>query len=130
VPTRLPVLLAVLALALALPAAGLAQDNPFGPIPQAPPEQPAPAPAPTDPAEDGLSDSQQLLIGLAGVVVLGAIAFAIVRDAKSAAPADDRRPSLDDPADRAKGSRTPPKRRVKQSRARAKVARQARKRNR
>jgi hypothetical protein len=127
---RLLVLLAVCSLALAVPAAAVAQDNPFGPIPQAPPEQPPPAPESGDPNQDGLSDWQQLLIGVAAVALLGGIAWAIVRDARAAAPADDRRTSLDDPADRPKGSRTPPKRRVKQNRAKAKVARQARKRNR
>ena len=127
---RLLVLLAVCSLSLALPAAGLAQDNPFGPIPQAPPEQPPPVQAPDDPNEDGLKDWQQLLIGAAGIVLLGGIAWAILRDARQAAPADDRRRSLDDPVDKPKGSRTPPTRRVKQNRAKAKTARQARKRNR
>ena len=127
---RLLVLLAVCSLSLAVPAAGLAQDNPFGPIPQAPPEQPRPVQGPGDPNEDGLKDWQQLLIGAAGIVLLGGIAWAILRDAKQAAPADDRRRSLDDPVDKPKGSRTPPTRRVKQNRAKAKTARQARKRNR
>jgi hypothetical protein len=78
---------------------------------------------PGDPNEDGLKDWQQLLIGAAGIVLLGGIAWAILRDAKQAAPADDRRRSLDDPVDKPKGSRTPPTRRVKQNRAKAKTAR-------
>lgn len=127
---RLLVLVAVCSLSLALPLAAVAQDNPFGPIPQTPPEQPAPVQDPTDPTGDGLSDWQQLLIGAAAVVLLGGIAYAIIRDARNAAPADDRRRSLDDPLDKPKGSRTPPTRRVKQNRAKAKTARKARKRNR
>ena len=56
------------------------------------------------------------------------IAWAIVRDARQSAPVTARDTFESD--ERPKGSRTPPKRRVKQGRQRAKRARQARKRNR
>ena len=116
---------------LAWPAAAVAQGSPFGPIPQTPPEQaPAPAPTNTDPADDGLSERQQLLIGLASVALIAGIAWAILRDAKSAAPAETRGPLGEETGEKVRGTRTPPKRRVKQNRAKAKTARQARKRNR
>ena len=129
---RLTVLL-VLLLALAPPVAAQAQDNPFGPIPQAPQEPPPQVqPELESDADEGLSDWQQLLIGAAAVLLLGGIAFAILRDARQAAPADERpgpRP-LDEAGERTKGTRPPPKQRVTKNRAKAKTARQARKRNR
>ena len=114
------------------PAVGVAvaQQDPFGPIPQAPPQQ-APqttSNAQTDSSNDGLSRRQELLIGAAGIVLLVGIGWAIVRDAREAAPVDAGHP-LDDP-DRPKGSRRPPQQRIRHNRARAKAARQARKRNR
>lgn len=107
-------------------APALAQD-PFGPIPQAPPEQPAPAPVAQD-DDDGLNGTQELLIGLAGLVLLVGIGWAIVRDARSAAPVDADHPV--DEADRPRGSVRPPQQRVKANRAKAKAAKRARKRNR
>jgi hypothetical protein len=121
-------LLLMLCAALATPAPAAAQQSPFGPIPQAPPE-PAPAPAPAD-EDEGLSDTQQLLIGLAGLVLVGGIAFAILRDARRAAPQGESHSALDSEGRHVKGTRKPPKQRVEQSRAKAKTARQARKRNR
>jgi hypothetical protein len=129
-PARL--LLAVLLAAALLPsAAALAQQDPFAPIPQPAPEQP-PAPTPTtnQDDDDGLSSTQQLLIGVAGIVLVTGIGWAIVRDARRAAPADERRDDPLHPGTRTKGSRTPPSARVKTQRARAKAARRARKRNR
>ena len=117
--------LTAVVLAWASPGVALAQD-PFGPIPQAPPDQPEPPPAPAE--DEGLNRTQELLIGAAGLVLLFGIGYAIVRDARSAAPVDRDHPV--DESDRPKGSRTPPKRRVQQGRAKAKAARQARKRNR
>ena len=128
-----PALLLVLAALLLLPAGAAAQDNPFGPIPQAPPEQPAPAqPELEADADEGLSDLQQLLIGLAAVALLGGISYAILRDARQAAPSGDRAGPgpLDEEGQRTKGTRPTPKQRVKKNRAKAKTARQARKRNR
>ena len=118
-------LLLTLVLACALPALAAAQ-NPFGPIPPTPQEEPPPPPPPDD--DEGLNRTQELLIGAAGLVLLLGIGWAIVRDARTAAPVDRDHP-MDDP-DRPKGSRKPPQRRVQQGRAKAKAARQARKRNR
>lgn len=121
---RLSCLFALCA-ALAAPVAS-AQD-PFGPVPQAPQPEPTPAPPPED-EDEGLNRTQELLIGGAGLVLLFGIGWAIVRDARSAAPVDSEHPLAD--GDRPKGSRKPPARRVKQGRAKAKAARQARKKNR
>jgi hypothetical protein len=125
------VVLLLLCAPLALAPVAAAQDDPFGPVPQAPaPQQPAPAPAP-DPGDDGLGDTEQLLIGLAGIVLVAGIAYAILRDARRRAPETTTAPRpLDSEGRPVKGSRTPPDQRTKQNRAKAKVARQARKRNR
>ena len=130
--SRITVLACVLL--LALPAAALAQNNPFSPIPPAPPQQTAP---PQDDSDDGtalgedegLSRRQQLLIGLAGAVLLGGIAIAILRDARRSAPVEHHRRE-DEGGTRSRGTRTPKERRVSQGRARAKAARRARRKNR
>ena len=138
-PARLTSLiaLALVAAALLAPTAAFAQGSPFTPLPQ-----PAPQPVPTvvaadDDEDDGLNRTQEILIGLAGVVLLGGIAWAIVRDARTNAPVDDPRRDpvlrggLDDTEEsRRAGSRTPKQQRVKSNRSKAKAARQARKRNR
>ena len=119
------------AAALALTAPAHAQNSPFTPIPQAPPQQTVPAQtgAQSDPAADeGLSRTQQLLIGVAGFVLLVGIGLAIVRDARQAAPAGEH-DSLET-GESAKGSRRPKRKRVAQGRARAKRAKQARRKNR
>ena len=125
-------MLLLLCAPLALAPAAAAQDNPFGPVPQAPaPQQPAPAQAPDPQQDDGLGDTEQLLIGLAGIVLVSGIAYAILRDARRRAPeTTTTHQALDSDGRPVKGSRTPPNQRVKQNRAKAKVARQARKRNR
>ena len=114
-------------LALAAPGAALAQGGgAFQPIPPAPPEQPATvAPEEGNDDDDGLSDTQQLLIGLSGFVLLFGIGWAIVRDARSTAPADSRSAPGDEP--QRKGSQKPAGVRHRQSRSKAKAARQARK---
>src|SRR5215213_7278951 len=80
-------------LALAAPAAAFAQGGgAFDPIPPAPGPQPVTEP-PQDSRndrDDGLSSTQQLLIGLSGFVLLFGIGWAIVRDARSAAPVETR----------------------------------------
>jgi hypothetical protein len=125
---RLLCLLAACAALIGAAGASVAAaQDPFGPVPQAPPQAPAPAPAPEQ-QDEGLNRTQELLIGGAGLVLLFGIGWAIVRDARSAAPVDDEHP-LEDP-DRPKGSRKPSAKRVKQGRAKAKAARQARKKNR
>ena len=126
--TALAVLLALLA-----PAGALAQDNPFGPIPQAPPQQTAPpedenADNPFE-EDEGLSDRQQLLIVLAGGIFVVGIAWFILRDARRTAPVVERR-SAEEGGTASKGTRPPKKQRVSQQRARAKQARRARKKNR
>ena len=71
---------------------------------------------------------QQMLIGVGGLVLLFGIAYGIVRDARSAAPAEPRGatyPGGEGP--QPKGSRTPARVRHQQSRAKAKAARRARK---
>jgi len=116
--------------ALLAPAAAIAQENPFGPIPQPAPQQTQAPVADEDPTnDDGLSSTQQILIFLAAIILLGGIAWAILRDAKEAAPADSHAPLTAD-GERIKGTRAPPKQRVKKGRSKAKAARQARKRNR
>ena len=113
-------------LALAAPAAALAQ-SPFDPIPPAPQPQPTVA-EPQDnrsSQDDGLSSTQQLLIGLSGLILLFGIGWAIMRDAHAAAPVHHDEPGED--VHRPKGSRTPARVRHQQSRAKSKAARQARK---
>ena len=123
----------IVALALLAPAAAVAQQNPFGPIPQAPPQQTAPPEDESTTAsnddDDGLSRQQQILITLAGVLLLAGIGYAIVRDARSAAPVEHHLRE-DEGGTRSRGTRTPKDRRVERGRARAKRARRARKKNR
>jgi hypothetical protein len=85
---------------------------------------------PDDPNDDGLSGSQQILIAVVAALLLGGIAFAILRDARASAPADRAGGLVDADGERIKGTRAPPKRRVQQGRKKAKAARRARKRNR
>ena len=112
-------------LALMAPAAAPAQ-GPFSPIPPAPQPQATAPPEEEDDDEEGLTSTQQLLIGLSGIVLLGGIAWAILRDARSAAPVL-RRGRDDEDVHRPKGSQKPAGVRHRQSRAKAKAARQARK---
>lgn len=97
-------LLAVSALVGFAPPAA-AQSNPFGPLPPAP-QDPPPVPAPPRQAdEQGLAKWQQALILVAALVVLGGIAWAIVRDARQAAPADARSRPQDERAKAARRQR-------------------------
>jgi hypothetical protein len=109
----------------------LAQQNPFAPLPTPPPTQPPPPQDNGDNSsssdeDEGLTRRTQLLIALAGAVLLVGIGYAIVRDARSAAPVLHHR-TAEEGGTASKGSRTPKERRVSQGRARAKAARQARK---
>jgi hypothetical protein len=117
-------------LALLAPSAALAQGGgAFQPIPQAPPQQPTTvAPDRSNPNDDGLSSTQQLLIVLSALLVMGVIAWAIMRDARNAAPAETRgAPVAAGDAPQPRGSRRPASVRHRDNRAKAKAARQARK---
>jgi hypothetical protein len=117
-------------LALVAPGAALAQGGgAFDPLPPAPPEQPTTAPQEERPDDDdGLSNTQQLLIAMSGFVLLFGIGWAIVRDARGAAPVETRGAPAAGDAPQPRGSRTPAGVRHRTSRAKAKAARQARKR--
>ena len=81
-------MLAVLALGLATPGLATAQLGPTNvPAPLTGPDPSQVARAPVDTGDDGLSTLQLVLIFGAAIAVIGAIAFVIVRDARSAAPA-------------------------------------------
>jgi len=117
-------------LALAAPVAAHAQDSPFAPLPpaQTTPEQ-TPTVASTTSSDDGggLAGWQQVLIFAGGGILLLGIAWAIVSDARSAAPAGDE----SDAQLAARSQREEDlKRRKARNRAAAKRSRAARKRNR
>jgi hypothetical protein len=123
---RITALLCLLALVSPAVAAGQA----FDPLPPAPPPQPTTPEEPQNSIgndDDGLSSTQQLLIGLSAIVLLGGIAWAILRDAHRAAPVDPRdiRHRGDEP--QRKGSQKPAHLRHQQSRKKTKAQRQARK---
>ena len=119
-------------LALLAPAAAAAQGGgAFDPLPPAPPEQPTQSPPPgstNTSDDDGLSSTQQLLIVLAALVLIGGIGWAIMRDARSVAPTEPRRgAALPGEAPKPRGSQKPAGARHRDNRAKAKAARQARK---
>jgi hypothetical protein len=123
-------LAATAALATAPPGA-VAQGTPFDLPPAPAPQQTAPVqtvPATSDDEDEGLSRTQEILIGLGGFALLLGIGWAIVRDARRSAPAGERNPL--ETGERVKGTRPPKDKRVAQGRAKAKAARQARRRNR
>ena len=91
--TRLVALIAVVAALVAPPAAALAQQNPFlqedqqqqqAPSLQEGPPPPAPVEARDD--GDGMSPAVGIALGVAVLLVIGGIWFAITRDARQAAP--------------------------------------------
>lgn len=128
-PTALAALVVLLVVGLVGPAAAQ-QDAPFGPGDSPltpPPQQPAPAPPePLDPDEGGLEGWQIGLLLGATAVLLGGIAFSIIRDARRAAPVDpDAGP--DPGEERAERER---RRKRSSSRRKGKAARAARRRNR
>jgi hypothetical protein len=125
---KLALLLAALVL-LAVPSIVVAQGNPIGPLPT-----PAPAPpetvvvAPGNDGGDGLETWQEILIFGAGFILLLGIAWAIISDARTAAPVTENEmahPGLDGPVKRNRSQKQ-----RERARAKAKVARAQRKRNR
>lgn len=88
-------LLVLLVLLLALPAAayGQASSNPFGPLPQPPPQAPPPTetPAPVRPEDQNIS--RGLLFGIAGGILIAFIGIGlyISRDARRRLTDSDRR---------------------------------------
>ena len=130
---RIAVLLAILLLGLA--AAPLAQAQ-IGPnVPQPLTEEPPPPPAPQKFDEGGMSTLQKVLIFGSAALVLAAIAFVIVRDARRAAPVDERphgggSSGASGGAGSAAKSARERERQQRAKRAKAKAARQQRKRNR
>jgi hypothetical protein len=118
------------ALALLAPAGALAQDNPLGPLPQAP-QSGTPTVAVAPPGNDGggggLKTWQEVLIFGAGLVLLGGIGYAIVADARARAPVRDS--ELAHPgAGAVKRNRSAKQR--ERARAKARTGRAQRKRNR
>jgi hypothetical protein len=84
--------ISALALALAAPAATLAQANPFAPLPPPSQQQQQQQTTPTQrtaTGNGGLKRWQEILIFLGGVVLLGGIAMAILSDARRRAPVAD-----------------------------------------
>lgn len=115
---------------LLAPAGAAAQGSPFDPIQPSPtPQEPATVPEDQQSQQDdeGLTSAQQLLIVLSAAVLMGGIAWAIMRDARSAAPAQPRSAAGGGDGPQPRGSRKPAGTRHRESRARAKAARQARK---
>jgi hypothetical protein len=126
---RLPIVLVALLLSLAPAPLAVAQVGPNVPAPlrqdQAPP--PPPAPANSNAGDDGgLSTLQLVLIFGSAMVVLGGIAWIILRDAHRAAPVQQRSHT---PAEKKLSARER-ERQQRQRRDKAKAARRQRKRNR
>lgn len=116
------------ALAASVPAA-FGQASPFTPIPQAQTQQTVPVQTQSSANGDGgLSRTQEILVGIAGFVLLFGIGYAIIRDARRAAPASAHDPL--ETGERVKATRAPKQKRVAQGRAKAKAARRARRQNR
>jgi hypothetical protein len=129
-PRRFTLLICLLA-ALAVPvAAARAQDSPFAPLPPAtttPDQTPTVSSSNTSTDDGGLKSWQELLIFAGGGVLLLGIGWAIVTDARNAAPAPDD----SDEARASKARREEDlKRRKSRNRAATKRSRAARKRNR
>ncbi|MDP9385757.1 MAG: hypothetical protein M3P50_11105 [Actinomycetota bacterium] len=125
--TRLAALLAAALLALA-PAPALGQqDTPFGPVPT---PEPTIEPAP---GTDDVSRTTLYLIALGVLVGVIAIGYAISRDARRAAPAEERERDRGRPA---QGEDMPgtvsreARARARKQRSKARIARQSRKKNR
>ena len=85
---RIALITTLLALALATPAA--AQQNPFGPLPQAAPtDTPAPAATPTSSDDNNTGRNTLYVIGGALIVGFLIMGWFIMRDARRAIPEED-----------------------------------------
>lgn len=117
--------LVVVALALAVPTEALAQDSPFGPLPQAQPtETPTPTATPATSSEAGdTSRTTVIVIGGALVVLFVAIGTVIVRDARRRVPEEERMRRLRD-----EGPHRHTRQAKAKARAKGRAARQARRR--
>lgn len=139
---RIALVLAILGMSLA--PAGLVHAQLGGPDVPSPLTEPPPPPPVDSDVDEGLSSLQQILIFAGAAVVLGVISFVIVRDAKRAAPTDDR-PHKSSPAEAgskaaaasggaadpsASAARARERQRAKREKAKARAIRQQRKRNR
>jgi hypothetical protein len=115
--------------ACAVPVAAHGQATPFAPLPQAAPQQATPTvTSPTSTTDDGgLSGWQEVLIFAGGGILLLGIAWAIVSDARSHAPVEERTGEQEAARERREEDI---KRRKAKNRAAAKRSRAARKRNR
>ena len=130
---RLVALLVILVVGLVPAAVARAQIGPNVPEPLTEPPPPPP-PAPTKFDEGGLSTLQKVLIFGAAALVLGGIAYVIVRDARRAAPTDERSHGSGSGGSKAAAgkakSATERKREQRAKRSKAKQVRNQRKRNR
>lgn len=120
---RLVALLAIVLSLAAVPAAF--GQSAFGPLPQAVPETtPTTATTTANPNSEGLKRWQEILIFMGGVGLIAGIAYAILSDARKAAPVSEAELAGHGPAAGARKAQDKTK-----ARARAKAARAARKRN-
>jgi len=128
---RRPLAIAALLCVLAPPAAALAQQSPFSPLPQA--QQPTQTETTTtgntssaSGDSGGLSSWQEILIFLGGIALIVGIGYAIVTDARKNAPVKDGEIGhIGEPTKPLPKARTKPVRRAK-----SRAARASRKRNR
>jgi hypothetical protein len=86
---RIALITTLLALVLARPAA--AQQNPFGPLPQASTPVPTATPVPTTSTSDGSNTERVTLFAIGGALVIGflVIGWFIMRDARRAIPKEE-----------------------------------------
>jgi uncharacterized protein HemX len=127
---RLAAALVILVVVLAPATVAQAQIGPNVPAPLTEPPPPPPAPNNFD-DDGGISLRQKVLIFGVAALVLGVIAFVIVRDARRAAPTDERPRAAAEGTQKGTAKATREREREQRAkRAKAKAARQQRKRNR
>jgi hypothetical protein len=128
--TRVVPLLVALALALSVPAAAVAQDNPFAPPPidpNAPVTAPTPTPSATPSSSLGGTGTTTLyIVGAALLIAFVSIGVWIARDARRALPESRR----GEPVTAGGPTRRHSAEAKKRARQRAKAQRRARRRNR